>query len=337
MLLKTSFKAGAIGFCLLFVAVAGVGAMAIQHLRIGSEDYRAIIRDKDLVADILPPPAYVIEAYLETTLALQDAASLPEHKARLAQLHKDYTARLDYWGKADIPADLKSKLQNDSDRPAQQFWREVEGGVLPALGRNDQDAARAHYALAQKAYAEHRAAIDKVVTVATSMDEADEANSVKAGTIYSIVLMAAVAALVAAIAAAVFLMTRKVFVPVDAITETMERLAGGDLDAKSKDDARKDEIGKMARAVNVFRSNALALNAANEEKARLDRLAAEEASRQEALQREAAEKQQFVVDAIGEALTALSAGDLSNRIEAEFPAEYAKLRADFNGAVEKLQ
>ena len=45
MLLKTSFKAGAIGFCLLLTGMVGLGGFAIGQLRIGSADYQAIIRD----------------------------------------------------------------------------------------------------------------------------------------------------------------------------------------------------------------------------------------------------------------------------------------------------
>ena len=43
----------------------------------------------DLIADILPPPEYVIEAYLEATLVLHDPAQLSAHRDRIAQLKKD--------------------------------------------------------------------------------------------------------------------------------------------------------------------------------------------------------------------------------------------------------
>ena len=57
MQLKTLFMAGAATFGLLAAGVGGLTWTAIEHVRIGGHAYRAIIRDKDLVADALPPPA----------------------------------------------------------------------------------------------------------------------------------------------------------------------------------------------------------------------------------------------------------------------------------------
>jgi hypothetical protein len=44
------------------------------------------------VADVLPPPEYVIESYLEATLALNNPAALATHRDRLGQLKKDMTS-----------------------------------------------------------------------------------------------------------------------------------------------------------------------------------------------------------------------------------------------------
>ena len=45
---------------------------------------------KDLVADVLPPPLYVIEAYLEANLASNGSKPLPEVRSRMAELRKQY-------------------------------------------------------------------------------------------------------------------------------------------------------------------------------------------------------------------------------------------------------
>ena len=50
--------------------------------------------------DILPPPAYVIEAYLEATLVLQEPSKASAHKARLAKLHKEFDERQAFWKKS---------------------------------------------------------------------------------------------------------------------------------------------------------------------------------------------------------------------------------------------
>jgi hypothetical protein len=52
-------------------AVLFTSGYALQQLRIGGALYTQIKLGNDLVADILPPPEYVLEAYLEATLAVR--------------------------------------------------------------------------------------------------------------------------------------------------------------------------------------------------------------------------------------------------------------------------
>ena len=48
-----------------FLIGATTCAVALWKLSVGGPVYEQIVLGKDLVADILPPPEYVIEAYLE--------------------------------------------------------------------------------------------------------------------------------------------------------------------------------------------------------------------------------------------------------------------------------
>ena len=54
-----------------------------------------------------------------------------------------------------------------------------------------------------------------------------------------------------------WLIGRSISMPVVAMTTTMRRLAGGELDAEIPGSERKDEIGAMAGAVQVFKENAI--------------------------------------------------------------------------------
>ena len=60
-----------------------IGVLSFNQLHVGGPVYTKIVEGKDLVADILPPPAYVIEAYLEATLALDRAKPLADSRAGL--------------------------------------------------------------------------------------------------------------------------------------------------------------------------------------------------------------------------------------------------------------
>ncbi|WP_313472105.1 methyl-accepting chemotaxis protein [Brevundimonas sp.] len=125
--------------------------------------------------------------------------------------------------------------------------------------------------------------------------------------------------------------------PVEAMTRAMVRLAGGDLNVAIPAIGRRDEIGHMADAVLTFKQNA-------EEKVRLEaeaevqRAAAEQARIAQAERdAEAARQQAQVVDGIAAGLGRLSSGQLAFRLNTAFAPEYEKLRADFNGAMAKLQ
>ncbi|NNM74007.1 methyl-accepting chemotaxis protein [Enterovirga aerilata] len=139
------------------------------------------------------------------------------------------------------------------------------------------------------------------------------------------------------IGAACFLYTRRLFRPVGEIAGAMERLAEGDLDAQIGHTARRDEIGRMARAVEVFKANGLALRRREREAAEQRSMTEEERARHEAAREAASREQRAVVAAIGTGLVHLAEGDLAYRLTEVFPGEYRKLGDDFNRAVEKLQ
>ena len=84
------------------VAVIFASNYALSQLKVGGPLYSKIKLGNDLIADILPPPEYVIEAYLEATLALQDPSTVAARRERLAQLKKDYDERREFWTKSDL-------------------------------------------------------------------------------------------------------------------------------------------------------------------------------------------------------------------------------------------
>jgi methyl-accepting chemotaxis protein len=125
--------------------------------------------------------------------------------------------------------------------------------------------------------------------------------------------------------------------PVKTLQTTMGKLAGGDFKARIDGAERKDEIGGMARAVQVFKDAGLEKQRLEAEATALRARTEEERKRAEAEREIAAKQQQFVVDSLATGLEKLAGGDLVFRLTEAFSAEYDKLRNDFNGAMGKLQ
>ena len=91
----------------------------------------------------------------------------------------------------------------------------------------------------------------------------------------------------------------------------MQRLAKGELDTQVHGTSRRDEIGEMARAVQVFKDNAIEIQRLEAE-TEAQRQAAEETRRKNDEVAAANERQRtFVVTSIARGLEALSKGELS--------------------------
>jgi len=129
----------------------------------------------------------------------------------------------------------------------------------------------------------------------------------------------------------------KISRPLTQLAQRMGVLAHGDLSVDIDGQSRGDEVGVMAKAVQVFKDNALALKTAESAAAEQREAAEAERARNETMQREAAQQVQKVVTGLGDGLERLARGDLTYRLTDEFADEYRKVRNDFNDAIGQLQ
>jgi methyl-accepting chemotaxis protein len=116
---------------------------------------------------------------------------------------------------------------------------------------------------------------------------------------------------------------------------SMLELAAGKLDNVRLDTERHDEIGEMARAVQVFKENALRARELEMQAAESRDAAETQRVRNEADRETLARETERVVAQVGGALSALSMGDLTARLSG-FPDSYQRLQSDFNDAILKL-
>ncbi len=129
----------------------------------------------------------------------------------------------------------------------------------------------------------------------------------------------------------------KISRPLTQLAERMGVLAKGDLAVAIDGQSRGDEVGRMAKAVQVFKDNAVALKRSEAEAAEHRRAADEERARNEAARAEAARQVQQVVAGLGAGLERLAKGDLTYRVTDDFADEYKKVQDDFNAAIGQLQ
>jgi methyl-accepting chemotaxis protein len=123
------------------------------------------------------------------------------------------------------------------------------------------------------------ARLDKVAAAADRRSQQADAAAASAVSTATVTILGLLAGALALAAGLIFVVVRTVTTPIKAITQTMRNLADGDTSVAIPGAARRDEIGDMAGAVQVFKDNAL-------DKERL------EAEQKEAEKRAEAEKRQ---------------------------------------------
>ncbi|MBE0692908.1 MAG: methyl-accepting chemotaxis protein [Aquamicrobium sp.] len=126
--------------------------------------------------------------------------------------------------------------------------------------------------------------------------------------------------------------------PLNRLVEAMRALAAGNMAEHDTGMTRKDEIGDMARAVEVFRQAALrnaeleAEAAATREKAERERI-----ETQRRIEAEAERRLKEATETLADGLRQLASGDLLCEIEKEFAPQFEALRHDFNSSVGQLR
>jgi len=129
----------------------------------------------------------------------------------------------------------------------------------------------------------------------------------------------------------------KVSRPLGNMAVRMDQLAGGDLSVEIEGQQRKDEVGAMAKAVQVFKDNAVALKTVEAEAEEQRQRSEEERARNDAQREETAQQVAMVVAGLGAGLERLAQGDLTYRVTGSWADDYVKIKEDFNEAVDKLQ
>lgn len=147
----------------------------LNLVKVNGPYYQEIVHSKDLIADILPPPNYIIESYtmaLHMANEVEEGASkavINDYITRLGQLHQEYKERHDVWIDVLPDGELKRMKTVDSHQPAMKFYSCMNAEFIPACVAMDAQRVKllARGQLRQE-YETHRAVIDEVVAMASA-------------------------------------------------------------------------------------------------------------------------------------------------------------------------
>ncbi|MFM2044998.1 MAG: hypothetical protein RLY86_3574 [Pseudomonadota bacterium] len=245
------------GFSLVMVMTIALGLFALNRLA-------AIGTESQIVSENALPSVEASAKILSDALdhRVNEAGHLLATNDELRTRREENIARLrreveDGLGRfASLISSAEEQAMFDRLRRHWSAYVEISTGLIPVSRSGDAVAAEAIYS------GDGRDAFDKVrqdllALKALNSKAADEAAArladVESAATVAVIILLAVLSLLAA-AAAIFTAST-IDAPVRRLTDVMGRLAQGDLEADVNGTRRKDEIGAMARAVQVFKDS----------------------------------------------------------------------------------
>ena len=257
--LKLSKKLGLIIACfaLGMILFGLLSYQTIEKLKVNGAMYQQIVQGKDLIADILPPPDYIVESYLNTFQMLDENnnEALQQLISKAKSLRKDYIVRHEYWAKVLPDGEMKDLMISKSYEPAIEFYDLRDNKFIPLILAGKKDEARQLIDTEMKnKYELHRSYINKVVEQASDKNtqiETEAKDVIESRTIILISVGLIILLILFFIMSKIF---KKISQQLNKVLETAKELAKGHVKARSNIDS-KDEVGLMAKTIDGMAQN----------------------------------------------------------------------------------
>lgn len=159
-------------FAVIFAAGFSLFALfsyvAMNSIKINGDLYHEIVQTKDLIADVLPPPEYIIETRLVSLEMLQtkNADELSELIKTIKRLQDEYENRHKYWVDNLHHEKIRPLMIDNAYVPALKYYEILEKKYIPAIqSGNLEYASSLASGELKEAYSEHRKAVDEIVVL----------------------------------------------------------------------------------------------------------------------------------------------------------------------------
>ncbi|RYG61537.1 hypothetical protein EON80_23850, partial [bacterium] len=155
-------------FTLGFVLFALIAFNTLNEIKIQGPYYNRIAAGKDMIADVLPPPLFIVESYvtaIRMTIASSDS-EMDELLGRAKRQRALFDERHQFWVNDTVITDPKVKqaLLKDAYEPAKAFFEVRDSQFIPAVKRGDMKTANALIrGPLKRYYVQHRSFIDPMI------------------------------------------------------------------------------------------------------------------------------------------------------------------------------
>jgi methyl-accepting chemotaxis protein len=163
-------------FALLFAGFLGLVWQSTAE-RVEDSVYTHVLATKDVVADVMPPPLFAVEAWLVAHQAvLADEAGLSRLERRWSELEAAFDARERHWATHLPEGALRGALHEDSFPSAEQLFTLGRARLFPLVraGQRAEAEALLRGPLAQH-FSAHQQATERAVRVAADVEATQRA------------------------------------------------------------------------------------------------------------------------------------------------------------------
>ncbi len=240
-------------FLLGFAVFALMAHNAIRISKVDGPRYKQVIQMKDLVADVLPPPEYIIEAHL-LVLQMAQAEAAPEEITALVRsltiVETAYFERHRFWEKTLPDGPLRDLTVVQSFEPAQQFFETVHREFMPlVLSGQSANAQKLVNGKLRQLYDVHRRYIDEIVMILRAdivNEEAVAERQLTSQIFFMSILSVAVAFIVGLISRTI---GQRLVLRLEKVIDVLDAVTKGDLSRRLILTGR-DEISQINLALN---------------------------------------------------------------------------------------
>ena len=252
--LKTQFLLLLVFITISFLLASVVGNNTFSKVFVNGPVYSKIVINKDLVADILPPPAYLLESWqvaLEMT-AIKNQSPLPLIE-KSKQLEKDFLNRSKYWDEEITDPKMHEVIKTQLQPSGIEYLRILDNDYIPAIRSGNPKLIDSALVDLKASYEKHRAAVDVLSGLADA-----ESKKIESGVIGNIsnakltVLMIALLALML-IVVVIVLMMRSITKPLNKSIQVFTNIEEGNFTTPIVANG-DNELSKVLQSLNKMQS-----------------------------------------------------------------------------------
>ena len=237
-----------LGFTLFFA----VSYKVFNDVKVNGDLYAKIVQKKDLIADVLPPPNFVVETHMVALQLLEsegnDPAEFNKLTERLKVLKAEYETRHNFWVDQQLPPELRDVFINKAHAPVMGYYKLVQDDLVGAIKAKDMESARVAFSKANLAFIQHRDAIDQAVKMATQLATDTEAQAAQTINWSNILLLAMFVVVLALCLTVALTISNGIVKPLSETVQVAQKFAQGDLTVHIND-MGKSELGQLNLAL----------------------------------------------------------------------------------------